>query len=248
MSRVIPVEYVRECFDVDAAGVLYWKSRPAHHFSAKGRKEWTERFVGKPAGRVNGTGYYVVGIAFKGKSYKVLNHRIVWALMHGEWPKQVIDHINRVPTDNRPENLRDVSVAVNANNKAKGFRENMPVGVYRYGRRKYRTQLTRRSTLYYFGTFVTQDEAAAAVAIGRQQLDNPASHVIDGQKARIAGQHLIAANDRSVEFEVGGARYSLESMLEANGDDPEVCEWLRSAAAGDVYDRMHSELVVATAA
>lgn len=53
----------------------------------------------------------------------------------------------------------------------------------------------------------------------------------------------LALVDQAPEFVIGGRRYDLESMLAANGEDPEICAWLRSAVPGDVYDRMHSELV-----
>lgn len=36
-------------------------------------------------------------------------HRVAWAIHYGRWPSGVIDHINGVTSDNRIENLRDVS-------------------------------------------------------------------------------------------------------------------------------------------
>jgi len=44
-------------------------------------------------------------------------HCIAWALHYGEWPKQEIDHINRVKNDNRIVNLRDVSHTENMRNR-----------------------------------------------------------------------------------------------------------------------------------
>lgn len=43
-------------------------------------------------------------------------HRISWFLHYGTWPSDVIDHINRVKTDNRISNLRDVKPSVNVRN------------------------------------------------------------------------------------------------------------------------------------
>ena len=57
-------------------------------------------------------GYLI--IKFKSKQYKA--HRIAWFLHYGVFPSDVIDHINRCKHDNRIENLRDTSSAVNANN------------------------------------------------------------------------------------------------------------------------------------
>ena len=39
----------------------------------------------------------------------LFEHRVVWAMFHGRWPDNYIDHVNGVRSDNRPENLRDVS-------------------------------------------------------------------------------------------------------------------------------------------
>ena len=58
-------------------------------------------------------GYVLIGI--DGKMYYA--HRLAWLYVHGKWPGQVIDHINRVRNDNRICNLRDVSRAVNNANK-----------------------------------------------------------------------------------------------------------------------------------
>ncbi len=46
----------------------------------------------------------------------LLAHRIGWFLHHGYWP-EVIDHINGNPSDNRMENLRDISQAENVQNQ-----------------------------------------------------------------------------------------------------------------------------------
>ena len=67
---------------------------------------------GKQAGCINGRGYVCVNV--ENRNY--LAHRLGWAIYHGEWPKGVIDHVNGDQADNRLENLRDVSQAVNQRN------------------------------------------------------------------------------------------------------------------------------------
>jgi hypothetical protein len=47
---------------------------------------------------------------------KMLEHRVVYFLCHGYWPK-VVDHINRDKLDNRIENLRACTTSQNAFNK-----------------------------------------------------------------------------------------------------------------------------------
>lgn len=80
-------------------GVIRWKDGPN---------------AGKPAGHEK-SGY--LRIAFGGVN--VFAHRAAWAITHGKWPDDVIDHINRDRKDNRLENLRDVSGLENARNKSK---------------------------------------------------------------------------------------------------------------------------------
>lgn len=67
------------------------------------------------SGSIDKDGYLIIKI--KGKQFKA--HRIVWFLCKGKFPDGVIDHINRVRTDNRIENLRDVSQAENVKNTVK---------------------------------------------------------------------------------------------------------------------------------
>ena len=48
-------------------------------------------------------------------------HRLAWLYVHGCWPTQDIDHINRVRSDNRLANLRECSRAENCQNTAARF-------------------------------------------------------------------------------------------------------------------------------
>lgn len=43
-------------------------------------------------------------------------HRVAWLIFHGAWPEGEIDHINGDPSDNRLENLRDVTHRTNTEN------------------------------------------------------------------------------------------------------------------------------------
>jgi hypothetical protein len=50
-------------------------------------------------------------IRLDGRSYSA--GRLAWLYVYGNWPLHQIDHINRVKTDNRIGNLRDVPDGVN---------------------------------------------------------------------------------------------------------------------------------------
>lgn len=68
---------------------------------------------------VNKDGYRMTYI--NGKSVRV--HRLIWFIVHGEWPSGGIDHINGRRDDNRLCNLRVVSQMINCQNRrnAKGI-------------------------------------------------------------------------------------------------------------------------------
>lgn len=68
--------------------------------------------AGELVGGVHHRKYLAVSI--NGKNYYI--HRIAAALMTGEWPDGVIDHIDGNPSNNRWSNLRIVSRKVNMQN------------------------------------------------------------------------------------------------------------------------------------
>lgn len=72
-------------------------------------------------------GYIVIKI--EKKAYKA--HRLVYAYFNGHFPEHEIDHINRVRSDNRIENLRDVTRAQNVwNEDRKPNKDTGVVGIY----------------------------------------------------------------------------------------------------------------------
>jgi len=95
------------------AGHLHWKARDRSYFSSDGYfKRWNNRFVGKRIGTKNKDGY--IHACVLGDIYK--EHRLIWLYFNGEFPTNVIDHINKIKDDNRIENLRDVEQVINSRN------------------------------------------------------------------------------------------------------------------------------------
>lgn len=72
--------------------------------------------AGDKAGTLSKDGY--IRVFIKGRSY--LAHQLVFIMTHGYKAKE-IDHINGIKTDNRPENLREVTRSQNRmNTKGRG--------------------------------------------------------------------------------------------------------------------------------
>lgn len=135
-------------------GYLYWL------VVRKKRGGLTE--IGSRAGYIAGNGYRYVGVDGK----RLLEHRVIFALIHGRWPANSLDHINRVPTDNRPENLRECSHLENMQNTS--VRSDNTTGVkgvsWDRARSRYAAELVVDGKKKYLGRFLTLEEAAAVRA------------------------------------------------------------------------------------
>lgn len=113
------------------------------------------------AGTVGKWGYIV--IQFNGKLYRA--HRLAWFYMTGEWPKEDIDHINRIKDDNRWCNLREASRS--QNNINSGMRKHNTSGLkgvfYRSDRpKKWQAKIGLNGRGKHLGYFNTKEEAHAA--------------------------------------------------------------------------------------
>ena len=80
-------------------------------------------------GALKYNGYLGLSVRLKGKQIKVHLHRIVWAIVKGQWPKMCIDHVNGNKTDNRIGNLREASRSENERNKLLPWRLNAQTGL-----------------------------------------------------------------------------------------------------------------------
>lgn len=111
----------------------------------------------KPAGTPDKTTGYIIVQVLR-RPYKA--HRLVWLLHTGNWPKEEIDHINRIKNDNRPVNLRNVSKGENQLNNpyTRGLTRSGVVGVYPMASGWWQAQLQGRT----LGTFPTKELARQA--------------------------------------------------------------------------------------
>ena len=105
-------------------------------------------------------GHRAFNIYVEKKCIQIFVHRAVWALVHGSWPKYQIDHIDRDPSNNRIENLRDVPGGVNQQNRAP-IGEVPYLGV-RFLRGKYEARIKKDGRQIQVGTFSSAKAAAKA--------------------------------------------------------------------------------------
>lgn len=94
-------------------------------------------------------------------------HRLAHLYMTGEWPIDVIDHINRVTGDNRWENLRSATRSQNLGNRRLnvnsrgGLKGVTPLGSGRNAK-WYQSRIQVGGKRIRIGIFTTPEEAHAA--------------------------------------------------------------------------------------
>lgn len=149
MKRLPPLDELRSSFSVDDTGTLFWKWREGVPRNINGR------LAGKPAGAVDSSGY--VHVVMSRKFYQA--HRIVWALAHGKDPyPQLLDHVNGNRRDNRPDNLRVATPALNVVNGKPRGRLGLK-GVYEFRPGVFVAQTKYKGTTKYLGSYSTAEEA-----------------------------------------------------------------------------------------
>lgn len=94
---------------------------------------------------------------------KYRSHRLAWLYMTGEWPNR-IDHINRVRSDNRWENLRSVTSLENQRNlpKMKSNTSGVTGIHWDKSRCKWKADITLHNKTKYLGRFDDKFEAICA--------------------------------------------------------------------------------------
>lgn len=152
-----------------STGKLFWLARGSCWFSDGYRSavgnmnNWNALYAGTEAFKQVSTSGYAHGSIF---GVKITAHRVVWAICHGDWPVDQIDHVNGDKLDNRLENLRQVDRSGNAKNQKLSTRNRSGrVGVSWVARRsKWAAQIRSNGIQYNLGTFETFEEAVAVRA------------------------------------------------------------------------------------
>lgn len=143
-----------------SSGKFTWLYRPIETFADSNHgKIWNSRFAGKLVpGSINTKGY--LQFAIHGK--RMLYHRIVWFYVHGNWPKNQIDHIDGDKVNNKIGNLREATNSQNQQNLRmhKKYGINTLLGASYHKRDKtFHARITINGKLFYLGRFATELDA-----------------------------------------------------------------------------------------
>lgn len=115
-----------------------------------------------------GNGY--LGIHLEGRQYHA--HRVAWLWHYGRWPDGVIDHINGDRSDNRIRNLRDVSIALNGQNRF-GPQKNNKSGflgvMWNKAAQKYAARIRYNGKFAHLGFFDDPVEASKAYMAAKRE-------------------------------------------------------------------------------
>lgn len=150
---------VRALFDYDSrTGVLTWRVGAGR--VKAGAQVCAQRPGGYLCARVDG---------------KIrLAHRLAWAHHFGEWPKHSIDHIDGCTSNNRIENLRDVSHSVNMHNQRRAAHHNRSsklIGAHWHKRdQRWRSNITVGGVARHLGFFDSEQQAHDAYIAAKRLL------------------------------------------------------------------------------
>lgn len=132
---------------------------------------WLERIgrsvVGEKAGSKQSCGYWQIWI--DGEPY--LAHRLALFYVYGCWPKNDVDHINGVRTDNRLQNLREVDRGLNMQNQRRARSDNSTgfLGVVP-NRKRFSAQIRTEGKTRCLGTYDTPEQAHDAYVKAKRVL------------------------------------------------------------------------------
>jgi hypothetical protein len=135
----LTAEKVRSLFDYEPeTGIFTWKVDRSTKVKAGDVVGYININDGYRYTKINGTSYLV--------------HRLIWLWQTGSWPREEMDHVNRIRNDNRLANLREATPSENAFNSSpnKDKPSSLPRGIYPTSNGKFRAGI---GSNFFIGTF-----------------------------------------------------------------------------------------------
>lgn len=161
----LTADQLRAALDYDPeSGLLFWRHRD--DVLARVNK----RFAGKPAGCRDGQ-YGYLSVRLHDRLYQA--HRLIWLHVTGEWPADVLDHIDGNPSNNAWNNLRPATRAENNRNKIAIRRNALKGTTWEPRSQRWVASIMLSRKNHYLGTFDTAEEAHAAYAEAAARLHGP---------------------------------------------------------------------------
>lgn len=133
-------------------GEFVWISHPS---------PFGKKFIGKVAGTRSRKNMRIEIKVF-GTLHQA--HRLAWLYVNGEWHEGEIDHINRIPYDNRIENLRIVNRSENCQNRFSKVKSGSARQGVDFSKRDnmWRARITIDGATRYLGMFKSEGDAYSA--------------------------------------------------------------------------------------
>lgn len=164
IKKLPTYDVVRSLFDYDpVSGCLRWKAKTSPKSNRK---------IGDIAGTITAHGH--IHVKIKGVEY--FAHRIIWLWMTGNEPKEVVDHKDGCPFNNRWMNLRAASFSQNLGNSKVQINNSAGLkGAHRYKQgeiygKGWQSKITKNGKHYSLGHFATAEEAHAAYVSAAEKL------------------------------------------------------------------------------
>lgn len=160
-KRELDIAVLRSLIDYNPeTGEFTWKAR--------GLPCWDAKFAGNRAGHNNrNTGY--VHLKLMGRSFKA--HRVAFAITHGRWPTNEIDHIDGNGLNNSIANMREATRAENNQNRSRPSSNTSGyVGVGRTLDNMWVAQIRHNGVQHYIGYFDCPKKASEAYQEAKARL------------------------------------------------------------------------------
>lgn len=154
---MVTAEILRELLHYDPNTGEFWWQVPLANVK-RGDRAGTYRY-----------GYRVIRI--NDETYPA--HRLAWLYVHGVWPTNEIDHINRDRADNRMCNLREATRRQNMANIAKPVTNTSGLkgAFWNKNNRKWIAQISFDNKKVYLGSFESAEVAHAAYCQANARLN-----------------------------------------------------------------------------